>query len=188
MSNLIVFNMESLDGYFVDGKGDMSWAHDREADAEWNAFVEGNAKGGGVLVFGRITYELMASYWPTPAAAKNDPVVASRMNALPKLVFSRTLREASWSNTRLVKEGMAAEIRRLKGESGADLVVMGSGSLVSQLAKEGLVDEYQIVVIPVVLGEGRTMFEGLDGKRRLRLTRTRSFGNGKVLLCYAPAP
>jgi dihydrofolate reductase len=80
MRKLSVFNHVTLDGYFVDMNGDMSWAHDGSADAEFNAFVKDNASAGGVLVFGRITYELMASYWPTPAAMKNDPVVAEEMN------------------------------------------------------------------------------------------------------------
>jgi dihydrofolate reductase len=186
MGTLVVFNMISLDGYFVDDRGDMSWAHNPSEDAEWEAFVESNAKGGGLLVFGRITYELMASYWPTPHAMENDPIVAERMNSLPKLVFSRTLDKASWSNTRLVKEGVAAEIRKLKEEPGKDMAIMGSGSIVSQLANEGLIDEYQIVAIPIVLGGGRTMFEGVKKRLKLKLTRTRSFGNGNVVLCYAP--
>src|SRR5713226_8054982 len=100
MRKLIVFNHVTLDGYFVDRNGDMSWAHWVSQDAEWNAFVADNAKGGGVLLFGRITYELMTSYWPTPLAARNDPVVAERMNNLQKVVFSRTLDKASWSNTK----------------------------------------------------------------------------------------
>jgi dihydrofolate reductase len=186
MGRLIVFNQASLDGYFVDGRGDMNWARNLTPDAEWDAFVEGNARGGGILVFGRITYELMAGYWPTPAAARQLPVVAERMNALQKIVFSRSLKEASWSNTRLVKEGMAAEIRKLKAEPGSGMAIMGSGSVVAQLADEGLIDEYQIVVVPVALGAGRTMFEGVKKPIRLRRTSSRSFANGNVVLCYEP--
>jgi len=85
VQKLIVFNHVSLDGYFVDANGDMSWAH--KQDAEWNAFVEENASGGGTLVFGRITYDLMASFWPTPMAMQMMPVVAERMNNLPKVVL-----------------------------------------------------------------------------------------------------
>src|SRR3972149_10430298 len=104
MRRLIVFNHVSLDGYFTDANGDMRFAHSDKPDAEWDAFVAGNASGGGILLFGRITYELMASYWPTPAAAENMPVVAERMNNLPKVVFSRTLDQVSWNNTKLVKD------------------------------------------------------------------------------------
>jgi dihydrofolate reductase len=184
MPQLVVFNQVTLDGYFSDMNGDMSWAH-RE-DAEWNAFVTDNAKGGGVLVFGRITYELMASFWPTPRAMQSFPIVAERMNSLPKVVFSRTLDQASWNNTRIVKSGMAAAIRRMKKEPGLDMALMGSGSIVSQLAQEGLIDEFQIVVNPIVLGKGRTMFEGITEKLSLRQTRSRTFRNGNVLLCYEP--
>ena len=176
----------SLDGYFTDAKGDMSFAHNNRQDAEWDAFVAGNASGGGVLVFGRITYELMASFWPTPFAAKSMPVVAERMNNLQKVVFSRTLDQASWNNTKLVKSDMTVEIRRMKKEPGEDMVILGSGSIVSQLAEHGLIDEYQIVVDPVVIGKGRTMFDGIKEKLALRLTKTRTFGNGNVLLCYEP--
>jgi dihydrofolate reductase len=186
MRRLTVFNQVSLDGYFVDAHGDMSWAHNPAQDAEWRAFVEGNASVGGVLLFGRITYELMASYWPTPAAMRSNPVVAEQMNDLPKIVFSRTLDQASWHNTRLVKGDPAAEVRTMKQESGMDMVIMGSGTIVSQLTRARLIDEHQVVVIPIVLGQGRTMFEGIQERLPLKLTKTRTFTNGNVLLCYEP--
>jgi dihydrofolate reductase len=186
MRKLAVFNQVSLDGYFTDAKGDMSWAHKDPQDSEWNTFVVENAKGGGVLVFGRVTYELMASFWPTPTAAEQMPDVAERMNHLPKVVFSKTLDKASWTNTKLVKGNIAAEMRKMKQEPGRDMVILGSGSIVSQLAQEGLIDEYQIVVNPIVLGAGRTMFEGIKQKMTLKLTRMRAFGNGNVSLCYEP--
>jgi dihydrofolate reductase len=184
MRKLIVFNNVTLDGYFTDANGDMSWAH--KLDPEWKAFIQENAAGGGELLFGRITYELMASYWPTPYAMKNDPMIAQGMNTLPKVVFSRTLDEASWNNTKLVKSGLLDEIRKMKRAPGKDMVIFGSGNLVSQLAEEGLIDEYQIVVHPVVLGKGRTMFEGVKKKLPVKLTKTRIFGNGNVLLWYEP--
>ena len=187
MRKLAVFNHVSLDGYFVDMNGSMSWAKSGTKDAEWNAFVAENAKGDGLLLFGRVTYELMASFWPTPMADQHDPVVAERMNKLPKVVCSRTLDKASWSNTRLVKCDMVAEIRKMKKEPGEDMVILGSGSIVSQLAQEGLIDAYQVVVNPIVLGKGRTMFDGVKEKLNLKLTKTRAFGNGNVFLCYEPA-
>ena len=186
MRKLIVFNHVSLDGYFVDGAGDMSWAKADHKDAEWDAFVAGNASGGGVLVFGRVTYELMAGFWPTPFAIENMPFVAAGMNNMPKVVFSRTLDHASWNNTTLVKGDLAAEMRKMKQASGENMTILGSGSIVSQLAQEGLIDEYHIVVNPVVLGKGRTMFDGAKEKLRLKLTKTMAFGNGNVLLCYEP--
>jgi dihydrofolate reductase len=184
MRKLIVFNQMALDGYIADRNGDMSWAH--RQDAEWNEFVQGNAGGGGELVFGRITYELMASFWPTPMAMKSFPVVAEGMNKLPKVVFSKTLDKASWSNTKLVKGNIAAEMRKMKQEPGAGMVILGSGSVVSQLAEEGLIDEYQIVVNPIALGKGKGMFDTIRQKLTLKLIKTRVFTNGNVLLCYEP--
>jgi dihydrofolate reductase len=184
MSKLGVFNHVSLDGYFVDANGDMSWAKADHQDPEWDAFVAGNASGDGVLIFGRITYEMMASFWPTPLAIEMMPAVAAGMNRMPKVVFSRTLDTASWNNTTLVNGDLAGTVRKRKLESGPDMVILGSGTIVSQLAREGLIDWYQIVVNPLVLGQGRTMFDG--AQLSLRLTSSRAFGNGNVLLCYEP--
>ncbi|HLY15675.1 MAG TPA: dihydrofolate reductase family protein [Bryobacteraceae bacterium] len=186
MRKLIVFNNVSLDGYFVDPSGDMSWAHMNSQDKEWSEFVAGNASGDGELLFGRVTYDLMAGYWPTPVAAKNNPVVAEGMNRMPKIVFSRTMDRAAWNNTRLIKSDPAAAVRELKDESGPGMVIMGSGSIISQLAPKGLIDEYQLVVNPIALGGGRTMFDGIQEKLNFKLTRSRAFANGKVFLCYAP--
>lgn len=192
MRKLIVFNHVSLDGYFVDANDSMSWAKTRKDDAEWNAFVEENASGDGPLLLGRKTYELMIRYWPTSLAAQHDTAVADRMNKMPKVVFSKTLDQASWSNTKLVTSDMATEVRKMKEESGDGMTILGSGTLVSQLADEGLIDEYHIVVNPVVLGKGRTMFEGVRGKATqetlaLKPTKSRTFGNGCVYLVYEPA-
>ena len=185
MRRLIVFNHVSLDGYFTDMNGDMSWAH--KQDPEWNAFVSQNASSGGQLLFGRKTYDMMASYWPTPAAMRNSPVVAEGINQVPKIVFSKTLHNASWNNTKLVKGDLADEVRKLKSEPGETMVILGSGSIVAQLAQARLIDEYQIVVSPIVLGEGRTLFNGVERKQPLKLAKSRAFDNGNVLLCYEPA-
>ena len=187
MQKLVVFNHVTLDGFFVDGNSSMMWAKADHNDAEWNAFVAENASGEGTLVFGRITYELMASYWPTPMADQHDPVVAARMNNLQKVVFSKTLDKASWQNTKLVKGDIVSEMRTMKQQPGDGLVILGSGMIVSQLAQAGLIDEYQIVVNPVVLGRGRTMFDGVSEKLNLKLTNSRAFSNGNMFLRYAPA-
>jgi dihydrofolate reductase len=187
MRKLIVFNHVTLDGYFADLHGDMRWAHSGNDDAEYQAFVAANASGGGQLLFGRITYELMVGYWPTPQATQSNPVVAEGMNRMPKVVFSRTLDNASWNNTKLVQGDIAAAVRTMKAESGEGMAILGSGTIVSQLAAAGLIDEYQVIVNPIVLGKGRTMFEGVPSKLNLKLAKTRAFGNGKVYLCYEPA-
>ena len=185
MAQVLVFNSVSADGYFTDARNDMGFAHAGGDDPEWQEFVAGNASGGGgQLLFGRKTYEMMASFWPTPAAKEQMPEVAAGMNSMPKVVFSRSLARADWENTRLVKTDPAAEVRRLKaGER--DMVVLGSGTIVALLAQADLVDRYQMVVCPVVLGAGRTMFEGVPRRPDLALESARPVRNGKVVLAYS---
>jgi dihydrofolate reductase len=183
MRRLAVFNLVALDGYFAGQDGDISW---HSVDAEFQEYAEKNSNSGNMLLFGRVTYELMASYWPSPDALKNDPIVAQGMNSSPKIVFSRTLNEADWVNTRLVKDNMLGEVKRLKQQSEQDLTILGSGSIVAQLAQAGLIDEYQLLLNPVVLGKGKTMFEGIRDRITLKLTKSRTFGNGNVLLYYVP--
>ena len=183
MRKLIVFNLLTLDGYFAGRGGDISW---HNVDEEFQELAIQASNSGNTLLFGRVTYELMKSYWPTQEALKNDPVVAAGMNKAEKIVFSRSLDKVDWSNTRLVKADMLSEVRKLKKLSGKDLTVLGSGSIVSQLAQNGLIDEYDIVLSPVALGKGKTMFEGLKERLKLHLIRSRTFGNGNVLLCYEP--
>ncbi|HEX2855541.1 MAG TPA: dihydrofolate reductase family protein [Opitutaceae bacterium] len=185
MRKLVVFNTVTVDGYFTGANGDMSWAH--KNDPEWQEFTSGNARGESVMVFGRVTYQMMAGWWPSPQAMKVMPDVAGRMNSASKIVFSRTLNEASWNNTTLVKTDPASAIQKIKKESGPDLIIFGSGTIVSLLAEHGLIDEYQIVLSPIVLGRGRTMFEGVKQPLNLKLTGSRSFKNGNVVLYYQPA-
>jgi dihydrofolate reductase len=182
MPKLAAFNNVTLDGYFTGPKGAMSWA--QNDDPEWNEFVIQNAMPEGVLLFGRVTYQLMTMYWPTPQAAKNNPILAERMNSLSKIVFSRTLDKATWSNTRLVTGDMETEVRKLKAGPGKDMAILGSGSIIAQLTQAGLVDSYQVVVHPVILGAGRTMFEGVTKPVPLKRTGARSFQNGNMLLTY----
>lgn len=182
MRKLIVFNNVSLDGYFTDAHGDMSWAHSQ--DPEWMRFSAENAAGEAELVFGRITYELMASFWPTPQARQMMPEVAEGMNRMRKSVFSRTLEQASWSNTRVIKGDLQSEVRKMKQESGPDMLLMGSGQIIAQLTEARLIDQYQIVTTPHVLGSGRSMFAGVSGRPQLKLAKTRSFNNGNVVLWY----
>ena len=183
MRRLGVFNLVTLDGYFAGQDGDISW---HNVDAEFQEYAKKNSNSGNMLLFGRVTYELMAGYWPSPDAIRNDPIVAQGMNSSAKIVFSRTLNEADWVNTRLVQDDMLGEVRKLKQQSGQDLTVLGSGSIVAQLAQAGLIDEYQVLLNPVVLGKGKTMFEGIKDRITLKLTKSRNFGNGNVLLCYVP--
>jgi dihydrofolate reductase len=185
MRKLLVFNQTSLDSFIADDNSDMSWAH--KQDPEWNDWVAGNASGGGELLFGRVTYQQMASFWPSPMAFQSMPVVAERMNSAPKVVFSRTLAKAEWNNTRLIKSDIADAVRKLKSEPGQGLVLMGSASIVSQLAQADLIDSYQLVVNPIILGSGKSMFDGLEKHVQLKHTSTRTFKNGNVALSYERA-
>lgn len=188
MRKLTVFNQVSLDGYFAGPGDDVGWTHGGVPDPELQAWVEANARSGATLVFGRRTYAMMASFWPTAMAAEMMPVVAKAMNEAQKIVFSRTLAAADWANTRVERD--LERIRELKAQhdpDGKPLVVMGSGTLVAALSRMGLVDEYQLLSFPLVLGAGRTMFDGMDRRLDLRLTGTRPFANGCVYLAYERA-
>jgi dihydrofolate reductase len=189
MAKILVFNSVTLDGYFTDANNDMSWAHKDPNDTEWNAFVgenaSGGASGGGAVLLGRVTYEMMAGFWPTPQAMEMMPDVAKGMNDMTKIVFSRSMKKAEWSNTKLVKGDLAAEVRKLK-KGDQDMVILGSGTIVSQLTQARLIDEYQLVVNPIILGKGRTMFEGVKDRLTLKRTNTRTFKNGNLVLSYQP--
>lgn len=187
-STLGAFMQVSLDGYYGDAPGDMSFAHKPSSDAEWHEFVAGNASGGGMLLFGRTTYDMMAAWEPTPMAAQAMPEVAARMNAMPKMVFSRTLRAAAWSNTTLVHDDVVAAVRRLKRTCGPEVAILGSGSIVTQLAEAGLIDTFQVVVNPIALGAGTSLFAGRTRPLDLEVTKTRVFANGSIVLWYAPRP
>ena len=182
MRKLRVFESISVDGYFTDAKGDMSWAHAGREDPEFLAWVGGNASSGGALLFGRKTYEHMAAFWPTPAAAQQMPVVAKGMNEATKYVASKTV-EPTWQNTTAIRD-LVHGVRELKASKGPNIAVLGSGSIAAQLGEAGLVDEYQFVIIPVALGAGRTVF---SAKRNLKLVEQRAFKNGNVVVTYGIA-
>jgi dihydrofolate reductase len=186
MRKLIVFNNVSIDGYFTEVNGDMSFAHNTRPDAEWQAYIASNASGDGELVFGRVTYDMMVSYWPTPAALDRMPEVAAGMNRARKVVFSRTTEKADWNNTRLLKGDLATEVRKLKSESGGGMCILGSGTIVAQLADAGLIDEFHNVVVPIVAGKGRTQFEGATKRPEFDVASVRAFTNGNVLTIYTP--
>ncbi|MDP9035679.1 MAG: dihydrofolate reductase family protein [Myxococcota bacterium] len=181
MRKLRVFESISVDGYFTDAKSDMSWAHAGRGDAEFADWVSANASSGGELLFGRKTYEMMESFWPTPMAAQQMPAVAKGMNAATKHVASSTI-QPTWNNTRLLKGDLVDAVRALKAGDGMGVTVLGSGSVVAQLGEAGLVDEYQFVIIPVALGGGRTVF---TKGRTLRLVDQRAFRCGNVVVTYA---
>lgn len=181
---LSAFLQVSLDGYYQDAHGAMDFAHKAPDDAEWNHFVASNAKGGGMLLFGRKTYEMMAAWWPTPMAARAMPEVAASMNAMPKGVFSRRLRSVRWENTELLRGDAVRAVKALKAKPGPDMAILGSGKLVTSLAAAGLIDTLQLVVNPVALGGGTPIFKGLKLPLDFTLRKTKVFRNGSVVLWY----
>jgi dihydrofolate reductase len=183
MRKLTVFNFITLDGYFKGPKGDISW---HKHGKEENEYAAESLRSGNTLLFGRVTYEMMASYWPTPVALINDPLIAEGMNKADKIVFSRTLKKAAWNNTRLVKDNIVEETKKMKQMPGKDMTLLGSGSILIQFAEQGLIDEYQIMIDPVVLGAGTPIMEGIHRQLDLKLTGIRRFGSGVVLLSYQP--
>ena len=185
MRKVILFNMMTLDGFFEGPGRSLDW---HNVDAEFNTFAIDQLEAADMLMFGRVTYEMMAAYWPTPAAMGDDPVVAEKMNTIPKLVFSRTLAQAEWSHTRLVKTDAAAEVSKQKEQSGKDILIFGSARLAATLTAPGLIDEYRVIINPVILGGGTPLFQGIHQKLNLKLLQARTFGSGNVLLYYRPAP
>ena len=189
MRKLIFFMVTTLNGYFERGKWDVEW---HNADDEFDVFAAEQLDEADTLLFGRVTYEGMASYWHTPEGIAEDPVVAGQMNGLRKIVFSRTLEQADWGNTRLVKDNIAEVIARLKeepaedGKEGKDLLLLASSDLAVSLAELGLIDEYRVMVNPILLAGGTPLFTGLRQDLELELLRARTFKSRNVLLCYAP--
>ena len=180
MKKLYFFMMTTANGFYERGPWEIDW---HNTDEEFNDFAIGQLDLADTLVFGRKTYEGMAGYWPSPEAITSDPIVAGKMNALPKVVVSKTLARADWTNTRVVREPEA--IAALKREPGKDALLLGSSDLAVSLGAFGLIDEYRIMVNPIALGTGKPVLQGLTADLKLELLRTRTFKNGNVLLTYA---
>jgi dihydrofolate reductase len=174
----------SLDGFMAGPGGELDWFVVNDEFFEYSKDLLNNVDA---ILFGRVTYQGMASYWPT--ATVNDSILADRMNNLPKIVFSKTLDSAEWgkwNNATVVKDNIADEIVKLKQQPGKDLVIFGSQSIVATLTQLGLIDEYQIIVNPVVLGRGKPFFEGVAKQIKLHLLWTKNFSTGVVVLAYEP--
>ena len=187
MRKVFVFMMVTLDGFFEGPNKELDW---HIVDEEFNQYAIDLLSKVDALLFGRVTYQLMADYWPAaatnPSTPKSDVEIADKMNNLPKIVFSKTLQEVKWNNSRLVKENIAEEISKMKQQPGKDMVIFGSGSIVSTFMQQGLIDEYRIIVNPIVLGNGNPLFKGINDKQNLKLLKTKVLGSGVVILYYQP--
>lgn len=173
--------MMTLDGFFEGPKRQLDW---HNVDEEVHEFIANQLNTVDTLLFGRITYQMMADYWPT--AAESDPLIAGEMNSLPKLVFSRTLEKVEWNNSILIRKGIVEEVSKIKNQPGKDIAIFGSAVVLSTLMEADLIDEHRIMVNPLVLGDGNPLFKKMERKHKLKLLRTKTFKSGNVLLYYQP--
>lgn len=183
-----MFNRVSVDGFFAGPNGEIDWfIADHELDKALHEMGQPDAVSPDTVLLGRVTYQLFESYWPKvaadPEATREARIIADELSQMTKVVFSKTLKEVSWENTRLVRGDVAKEVSRLKQGEGSDILIFGSGTIVQQLADEGLIDEYLLAVTPVVLGAGKLLFKDVK-KFNLKLLEARSFKSGNVLLHY----
>lgn len=184
MNKIFVFNNLSLDGLFADAAGDVGWAkRDGQELTEYVKQTRGNIT---TYLFGRTTYEMFASFWPTPAGKSLNPYFAKLLSEGRKVVFSKSLKRADWENTVIERDASRETLTRVKHESAGDCLIFGSGTLVRDLAARGHIDEYQLVLNPVILGSGTPLFCPAPRAIGLRLVEARSFKNGTVLLRYKP--
>lgn len=181
MSKLSVFNFISLDGYYKDLNNGIDWHQHGQEEGDFSAKSLGQ---DNILLFGRVTYQMMASWWPTQNAIDTMPDVAKGMNNAEKIVCSNTLQTAGWQNTRIISGDIFTQLAELKETSAKDITILGSGSLTTQLAEAGLIDSYQIMIDPVAIGNGTAIFKDMQSQLMLKLTDTRSFKSGTVLLSY----
>lgn len=181
MSKLSVFNFISLDGYYKDLNNGIDWHQHGQEEAGFSAKSLGSDH---MLLFGRVTYQMMASWWPTQNAFDAMPEVARGMNNAEKIVCSNTLQTVDWQNTRIMNGDIFTQLAELKKTSARNITILGSGNLTTQLAQAGLIDNYQIMIDPIAIGNGTAIFKGLQRVLKLKLTDTQSFKSGTVLLSY----
>jgi dihydrofolate reductase len=181
MRKIMVFENVTLDGFMAGPNGELDWAIQDEEVTQYSKEGQGSTD---MFLFGRVTYDMMASFWPTPAGKSANPVFAEVLNNSSKIVFSSTLEKADWQNTEVVKELTKDELLKLKQQPGKNMMIFGSGTIVNQLTNLGLIDEYQLMVNPVILGKGKPLFKDIKDRMNMKLVKTKTFNNGIVLLQY----
>ncbi len=183
MKKLTIFNFITLNGYLNTADGDISWHNHGTEENQYAAMM---LKLCNTLLFGHKTYDMMAAYWPTPLALQNDPEVAEGMNNANKIVISNTLKTANWKNTTVIGGDVANEIRKLKLLPGNDITLLGSGSIVTLLAENNLIDEFQVMIDPIAIASGNPIFGGITKTLNFKLINVKTFKSGVVLLTYIP--
>ncbi|MFA6083690.1 dihydrofolate reductase family protein [Mucilaginibacter sp.] len=182
MRRIILFNMITLDSRFEGPNGEIDW---HNTDKEFSQFAVEQLETVDTLLFGRKTYQLMESFWPTEQAKQQSPVIAGLMNNAEKIVCSKTLTRVDWDNSRLITN-IKGELPGLKNKQGKDIMIFGSADLSKTLIKLGLIDEIRLMLNPVVLGKGKPFFRGIKGQLNLQLLKVRLFNSGNILLYYKP--
>jgi dihydrofolate reductase len=190
MRRIVMINWISMDGFFAGPNGEIDWMiRDPEVDkALHESGTDGpGSAGSDTMLLGNTTYTMFENTWPQiakdPNAAEELHELADEVIGMTKLVFSRTRKNVTWANSALYKGNLIEEVEMLKQEQGSPIIIFGSGSIVQQLTNAGLIDEYFLVLTPVVLGRGRPLFGDVE-KQTLRLLEARSFKSGNVLLRY----
>jgi dihydrofolate reductase len=187
MRKIIVTTWITLDGFLAGPNGEMNWVM---VDQEMGQYEVDLVSSADTLIFGRVTYQSFAGSWPhvpeNPAVSEGEKEYARKLNSMRKIVFSKSLEKAEWNNSQLMREVLPEEIASMKQEPGKDMVIYGSASIVQTLTTLGLIDEYQLLVHPVVLGSGKPLFAGVAQPAHLRLLQTKSFPSGVIGLYYAP--
>ena len=181
MRKITAFIFTSLNGYYQGTNGNIDWHSNGPEEIE---FAQHKLQEGKTLLFGRKTYEMMKNFWVSPMAYELFPNVALRINQAEKIVCSTTLEETEWNNASILNGDAIGQIRTLKESEGENMTLMGSGSLVKQLAEANLIDDYELMIDPVVLGGGQTIFEGINRELQLKLTDARLFRESGMLLLY----
>jgi dihydrofolate reductase len=186
LRKVIATEFVTLDGFMSDPEDEMRWVLDI-FDEEMGEEIKSQQSSVGTILLGRVTYDIMAPYWPSATAETEDPMIIEHMNNTPKVVFSRTLRRVDWNNSRLASEDIRQEVQGLKQQPGKDMAIVGSASIVQALAELGLIDEYRLLLHPVVLGKGKPLFKDSNGPLNLMLVASKPFKNGVLGLTYEPA-
>jgi dihydrofolate reductase len=185
MRKVVLFMHISLDGLAADANGGLDWI---SYDEEIEKYADGIVSSVGSPLYGRVTYQLMESYWPTvlddPSATGHTLAHARWLQDVEKIVFSKTLPQVTWHNSTLIKDNIAQEIARLKQQPGKDLVIFGSPTLTQSLMKLDLIDTYRLTVNPVILGKGASFFSAVKEKTDLKLISSETFASGVLALHY----
>ena len=189
MKKIIVSMNITLDGFMSGVDCGLDW-HLQSWTGEMAECLSEELSKADTILLGRITYDAMSKYWPAKAIdcsfPREDIAFADMMNSYKKIVFSKTLKNVKWNNSKLVKKNIAKEIFDLKKEPGKNIIVYGSGQLVSSLMQLNLVDEYQVWIHPVLLGKGKSLFNSHNypQQKNMKLFKTKKFSSGVVMLCY----